>query len=322
MGRKLHKIPEMPNRMKERFERLFGKDYRRFEEILESGYRKSFRVNTLKISVSEAVSLLENDGFVIEKIPWTNDGFWVKDDSDSARRGNELGNSFEHFMGYIYIQGAASMIPSIVLDAKPGETVLDMCAAPGSKSTQIAAMMQNKGVLVLNDSDYKRIKMLRFNNDKTGVLNSVITNMDGKQFENSRIKFDRILLDAPCTGEGIIMREWDIIKRWNMKRVIGMCKLQKSLIKSAASALKPGGTLVYSTCTLSPEENEEVIDFALNMIGNLEIERIRIEGIKTRPGLVSWDRFTYDENVRSAMRIWPQDNGTEGFFIAKLRKVE
>ena len=196
-----------------------------------------------------------------------------------------------------------------------------MCAAPGSKTTQIAAMMENKGLLVSNDWDYNRLKMLRFNNDKAGVLNSVITHADGREFGRGEVKFDKVLLDAPCTGEGIIMREWDIIKRWSMRQVIGMCRLQKSLIKAAASALKEGGVLVYSTCTLSPEENEEVIDFAVKNLG-FKTERLSFEGIKARGALLSWERHEYDESVRNAVRIWPQDNGTEGFFIARLRKID
>ncbi|MBN2101322.1 MAG: RsmB/NOP family class I SAM-dependent RNA methyltransferase [Candidatus Aenigmarchaeota archaeon] len=312
MGAKLHSMPEIPGKMKERFEAIFGRDYDKFEECCRNDYKKSFRVNTLKISVEDALELLKGNGIITKRIPWTKNGFFTDVKS--------VGNSFENFMGYIYIQGPASMLPAMVLDPNPGETVLDMCASPGSKTTQIAAMMKNKGVLVANESDYKRIKLLRFNNDKNGVLNSVITNLDGRDFAKSKLRFDKILLDAPCTGEGIVMREWEVIKRWNMKLVIKMCRLQKDLIASAISCLKPGGTLVYSTCTLSPEENEEVIDHALK-IGGIELEDIELKGIKTRKGLTSWDRYTYNERVSKCVRVWPQDNGTEGFFVAKLKKV-
>lgn len=314
MGTRKNEMPVMPKRMKERFRDLFGDEYPSFEECCRDDYRKSFRINTIKAKTDEVIESLEKQGIGTENIPWIPQGFMTDEKS--------IGNTFEHFMGYIYIQGPSSMIPAIALDPKAGDRVLDMCAAPGSKTTQIAAMMENKGCLVANDFDYNRLKMLRFNNDKMGVLNSIITNIHGYNFGSMKLKYDKILLDAPCTGEGIIMREWDVIKRWSMKGVIGMCRLQKKLISSAIEALNPDGTLVYSTCTLSPEENEEVIDHALNEFGNIEMEKISIWGLKSRPGLTSWDRFDYDERVKNCLRVWPQDNGSEGFFIAKIRKSD
>jgi len=234
----------------------------------------------------------------------------------------EIGRALEHVLGYYYVQEIASMLPVLVLNPKPNEKVLDLCAAPGSKTTQIASGMQNSGLIIANEVKFNRLKILSGNLERCGVMNSAVTKKDGvalcKRFEKENFLFDKILLDVPCSGEGTIRSTQKTLEMWNIKTTENLSKLQKALIAGALTILKPNGVLVYSTCTHAPEENEEVIDFALKNF-NVKAEKIQLP-LKTRQGITSWQSKEYDKQVKNTCRIYPQDNNTEGFFIAKLRK--
>jgi NOL1/NOP2/sun family putative RNA methylase len=210
------------------------------------------------------------------------------------------------------------------LNPKENERILDLCASPGSKTTQIVARMNNTGLLIANEVKFGRIKILSANTERCGVMSMLITKRDGvalcKRFKEEGFLFDKILLDAPCSGEGTFRSVPKGLEMWNIKTVENLSKLQKSLIASAIEILKPNGELVYSTCTHAPEENEEVIDFALKNF-NVKIEKINLP-IKARSGITKWKEKEYLEDVKFSCRIYPQDNDTEGFFIAKIRKVK
>ena len=298
----------------ERYKSLLDKDYDRFVEYSLSFLRKSIRVNTLKVSVSDLEKRLEQQ-WILKPVPWYRKGFWIE--HKKGRR--DIGNTLEHALGYLYVQEAASMIPPIVLNPKPREIVLDMCAAPGSKATQIAQHMQNKGALVCNDITTKRISPLSINIQRCGVVNAVVTIMNGQRFGKMKMRFDKILLDAPCSGTGTIRKSLKTIEMWNPAMVKRLAGTQKSLIDSAFQALKPGGTLVYSTCTLEPEENEGVVDYLLSIYDNAKVEDIRLKIKKSKP-IMSFRGVDYDKSIRKCLRIWPQDNDTEGFFVAKIVK--
>ena len=227
---------------KEKFIERFSKltDWETFKKYNLSFLRKTIRVNTLKISVSELKKRLEKD-WQLEPVPWYKEGFWIK----GERR--DVGNLPEHALGYIYVQEAASMIPPVVLDPKPGDIVLDMAAAPGSKTTQMAQMMKNKGIIVANDIAHDRLAALGVNLQRCGVANAIITMMKGRYMQG---EFDKILLDAPCSGTGTIRKSVKTIYTWNLDLVRRMSGEQKQLILHAFSLLKKGGTMVYSTCSL------------------------------------------------------------------------
>jgi len=299
----------------DRYKLLLGKRYDEFVEYSLSFLRKSIRVNTLKISISGLRKGLEQQ-WKLESIPWYKNGFWIE--HKKGRR--DIGNTLEHVLGYLYVQEAASMIPPIVLDPKPGEIVLDMCAAPGSKSTQIAQHMQNKGILVCNDITAKRISPLSINLQRCGVLNGIVTIMNGQRFGSIGMCFDKILLDAPCSGTGTIRKSLKTIDMWNQAMIKRLARTQKSLIESAFQALKPNGNLVYSTCTLEPEENEGVIDYLLKKYENARVEDIKLKIKKSKP-ILSFDGIRYNKEIKRCLRIWPQDNDTEGFFVAKITKI-
>ena len=237
----------------------------------------------------------------------------------------ELGRSLEHQLGYYYIQDIASMLPSLVLNPQPNEIVLDLCASPGSKTTQIAARMQNRGTIIANEISLHRIKILASNLERCGVTNAIITKKEGfalcNKLKQEGFLMDKILVDAPCSGEGTIISDSKTLIMWNIKNVFNLSKMQKSLLSSAIEILKPKGELVYSTCTHSPEENEEVVDFILKKFPEMKIEQIKLP-IKCRQGITKWNGKDYDNKVTKSCRIYPQDNNTEGFFIAKFKRMK
>jgi len=298
----------------ERYEKLT--DWKTFKDISLTYLRRSIRVNTLKISIEECKRRLEALNWELKQIPWCKEGFWVK--HKGGRR--DIGNTIEHQLGYYYVQEAASMIPPIVLDPKPGETILDICAAPGSKCSQIAQYMQNKGILIANDYQYIRLQPLGINLQRMGITNSIITLMEGRYFRNSNIKFNRILVDAPCSGTGTIRKSLKTLRIWNPNAIKRLAGQQRQLLDTAFSILKEDGTLVYSTCSLEPEEDEAVIDFLLNKYENAKLEEIKLD-IKRSEPILEFEGNNYNEEIKKCLRIWPQDNDTEGFFVAKIRKI-
>jgi NOL1/NOP2/sun family putative RNA methylase len=304
----------------ERMKNLLGKDFDSYMEILKVEPVRSFRCNTLKISPEDLKKRLENKGWKI-KLPFKN--YPEVMIVDSILQPGELGRSIEHILGYYYIQEIASMLPVLILNPKEGERVLDLCASPGSKTTQIAARMNNKGLLVANEVKFGRIKILAANTERCGVMNIVMTRKDGialcKRFKNENFLFDKILLDAPCSGEGTIRSTPKTLEMWNIKTIENLSKLQKSLIASAIEILKPNGELIYSTCTHAPEEDEEVVDFALKNF-DVKVEETVLP-LETREGITQWEDKEYSSQVKLAHRIYPQVANTEGFFLVKLKKL-
>ncbi|MFH1066021.1 MAG: RsmB/NOP family class I SAM-dependent RNA methyltransferase [Nanoarchaeota archaeon] len=297
---------EWKEKFTERYKQIT--DIEAFLETSLKPMRKSLRVNTIKCSVEKLKEQLKGK-IGLQQIPWCKEGFYTE--------GHAIGNLPEHFLGYFYIQGAASMIPPVVLNPKKDELVLDMCASPGSKTSQIAAMMKNTGLIIANDNAMQRLKPLGFNLQRCGVSNTVYTLMEGRWFKG--IAFDRILVDAPCSGVGTIRKSFKTIQMWNPNFARKMASTQKQLLETAFNCLKEDGTMVYSTCTLEPEENEGVVDRLLQNHDNAKLEKISLD-IKHGKCVDEFEGRTYSSEVRKCLRIWPQDNDTEGFFVAKFRK--
>jgi tRNA (cytosine49-C5)-methyltransferase len=296
------------------------KDYKNFLKILEKNPVNSIRCNTLKISPEKLKQNLEKKNWKIYQ-PWKSNPevMIIK----SELQPGEIGRSLEHLLGHYYVQELASMLPLIALDPKPNEIIIDLCAAPGSKTTQAAARMENKGTIIANEVSIGRLKILATNTERCGVTNTIITKKEGAAFlKEINIKFDKILIDAPCSGEGTLRSNPKTAIMWNPKTIKKLSKLQKRLVKESINNLKEKGELVYSTCTHTPEENEEIVDFLLNEFkGKIEIQEIKLP-IKTRQGITNWMGKNYNENVKFSCRVYPQDNNTEGFFIAKFRKIK
>jgi NOL1/NOP2/sun family putative RNA methylase len=283
------------------------------EKIEKITLKKCIRVNTLKFSNKDAEEFFKNKKIKFTKVSFLENGYYIEDNSFN------IVSTKEYLNGFFYIQEAASQVPVEILEPKEGETVLDMCASPGSKSTQMSQHMKNEGTLVCLDSNQSRIQKLINNLERTGVTNSIILQADGRYFEYTS-KFDKILLDAPCSGNYVVDKEW-LEKKENyvIDEIKERQKLQKELLKSACNLLKKDGILVYSTCSLEPEENEEVISFALE---NLPLSIEKIEKNIGSQALTEFDNKVFTKNTNFAKRFWPNITKTQGFFVAKLRKLE
>jgi len=295
------------------------KDFAKFLKIIHIPLQITIRCNTLKISPEKLKKRLEKKWKLSQ--PYPQKEIMV---IQSKLEPGELGKSIEHLLGYYYVQEISSMKPMLALKPKPHESLLDLCASPGSKTTQAAALMNNTGFILANDKSLGRIIILNSNLERCGVTNQLVTCEDGKKLvkrlEKKKMKFDKILLDVPCSGEGNCRSNPKTFLIWNIKMIKKLSNIQKRLAGNAIKVLKSGGELLYSTCTHAPEENEEVVQYLLDNF-NLEILPIELP-LKTRPGLESWNNKKFSPEMNKAVRIYPQDNNTEGFFLCKMRLKE
>ena len=305
---------EIKEKFEERYRNILGNKYEEFIECSLRFLRRSIRVNTLKVEIDELRKRI-SERWMLKKIPWCGEGFWIEHKKEERR---DIGNMIEHSLGYFYVQEAASMIPPVVMKPEENEIILDIAASPGSKTTQIAQYMKNTGIIIANDLTIERMKPLTVNLQRCGVSNTIVTLMHGQRISN--FKFDRILVDAPCSGTGTIRKSFKTLKMWNPNMVRRLAGTQKQLIDNAFSMLKEDGVLVYSTCSLEPEENEGIIDFLIKKHENAKVKKSELD-IKRSETVQEFEGREYDDEVRKCLRIWPQDNDTEGFFVAKIVKV-
>ena len=317
---KIQPKPEFIEKMKKL---LSQADFEKYEKIIQEPLLNSIRCNTLKISPEELKIKLEKKGWKIRQI-WENYSEVMIVENELPP--GELGRSIEHLLGYYYIQELASMLSAIALAPKKNELILDLCASPGSKTSQMASQINNSGTIIANDVKIERIKILASNLERCGVSNTIITREDGvalcEKLKLQNLKFDKILLDAPCSGEGTMRSSPKTCLMWNPNTIKSLSKLQKKLFQKAFEILKEGGEIVYSTCTHAPEEDEEVVDFALKEFKDkIKIEKINLP-VKCREGITRWNNEEYDERVKFCARIYPQDNNSEGFFVAKFKKIK
>ena len=291
-------------------------DYLAYSEIIHTLPRNFIRCNTLKISSEDLIKRLSKKWDVEQPFSDNKEIMLVK----SKLAPGELGKAEEHLLGFYYVQELSSMLSVLALLPEENERVLDLFASPGSKTTQIACFLKNSGTILANDKDIARIVILASNLERCGVANSILTRMQGDNLcerLKARMQFDKILVDAPCSGEGTLRSSPKTFLMWNKKMIESVSKLQKKLLCSAIPLLREGGSLVYSTCTHAPEENEEVVDFALKQFPNLKLEEIKLP-VKSRDGILEWEDKKFSKELVKARRIYPQDNDSEGFFLAKF----
>ena len=277
--------------------------------------RKSIRVNSLKISVADFLKRMAQYQWKFFPIPWCQEGFWIER-PEAQEESMQLGNYLEHLLGLFYIQEASSMLPPEALINTlqlPPELILDVAAAPGSKTTQLIAKTHNKSLVVANELSSSRLRYLHGNLCRLGCSQNLLTHKDGREFGClAPNTFDAILLDAPCTGEGTIRKNHDALKNWDLNAVIEMMHLQKELIQSAFSALKPGGHLVYSTCTLSQEENHQVCQSLLDS---------KAENCEIVPLNHLFEGAEKAVTSQGYLHILPHIFDSEGFFVACFKKM-
>ena len=311
----------LPREFEIKMKKLLGAEYEEFLASYDRPRNFGLRVNVDKISMEE---FEKKAPFHLTKIPWTENGYYYEEQDMPAR------HPF-YYAGLYYLQEPSAMTPASRLVSQPGDRVLDLCAAPGGKATELGARLHGKGVLVANDISASRAKALLKNIEVFGIRNSFIVNeVPAKLAENFPEFFDKILVDAPCSGEGMFRKDPAVAKVWDGNKPFECAKQQKEIITRAAQMLAPGGDLLYSTCTFSPEENEQVIQFLLDSREDMEIREIKpFDGFAPgRPEVAyeGWDseesdnRKTGSADLKKCVRIWPHKMAGEGHFLALLHK--
>lgn len=307
----------LPEKFLERLKEIVPSS--KFDSVLESfsvAKPVTFRVNTLKTDAETLIQKLADQNIEFEQVSWYEYAYILK--SEKAA----LMNTNEYRQGHIYIQNLSSMLPPLILTPRTRDSICDLTAAPGSKTTLLAQMMKNKGSIIANDLSRTRIFRLKANLKEQGVTNTTVTSFPGQTlWQKYPEQFDKTLVDVPCTMEGRFSTlDPDSYKDWTPKKVKLLSKLQKFLLRSAISATKPGGLIVYSTCTLEPEENESVVNWILEKEkGNVTVEEITLQIPEKEHGLTEWNNKSFNYQLNKTVRILPSKT-MEGFYVAALRK--
>lgn len=286
-------------------------DFDAFMEACNRPLPAVIRTNTIKATPQQVQTVLDQQEITYEQVAWNNRLFRLSDVS--------AGSVLPSFLGWTHGQEEVSAIPAQVLDPDPETVVFDSCAAPGSKTTQLAALMDDRGRVVANDNNLGRLSALRFNSERLGVTNLAVTHSDARNFSLKPFdfeQFDSALVDVPCSCEGTIRKNPDAIDDWSLDQVTGIAGVQKGVLRRAVQATRPGGRVVYSTCTFAPEENEAVLD---HVLANEPCRIVEQElPINHTHGITEWEDQEYDPAVQQAARIYPHHNDTGGFFCATL----
>ncbi|KAG5497494.1 hypothetical protein JKF63_03758 [Porcisia hertigi] len=284
-----------------------------FLEAMEKTRPTTIRVNTLKAKRRDLVQALVKRGMNIEPLEkWSKVGLQVFESNVP------IAGTIEYLAGQYMLQAAASFLPVMALAPQENERVLDMSAAPGGKTTYIAQLMKNTGVLFANDVSEPRCKSLNANLQRLGVTNCIVTNYDGTGYERVMRNFDRVLLDAPCTGTGIISRDKSIKMSKQYEDVQRASQQQRALLLSAIDACKVGGYVVYSTCSFLVEEDEAIVDFALN---RRDVQVVEMGLPFGRPGFTKYRHHRYHGSLELSRRYFPHVHNMDGFYVCKLKKL-
>ena len=296
-----------PELFEARMQSLLGAEYAEFLASYDRPRNVGLRVNPLK---TEAVPDLSRFG--LTPVPWAKYGYYYDPNT-------RPGLSAYHEAGLYYLQEPSAMAPAGLLDVRPGMKVLDLCAAPGGKTTQLAAALKGEGLLICNEINPKRAKILARNIERLGIANALVLNEHPQKLEERFAGFfDRILVDAPCSGEGMFRKDDTAVSEWSVENVLHCAQRQKGILEQAAAALRPGGYIVYATCTFSPEENEMVVDDFLQKNPDFELIPVR-DAVKNHTD----DGISYDgctcQTLHYARRFYPHKSRGEGQFMAVLR---
>lgn len=310
----------LPEAFLARMQQMLGDEYEKFLESFEKEKYQALRLNALKIgidgqSAAKKFGIANADFAHLTKVPWAENGYYY----ESA---DQPGKHPYHDAGIYYIQEPSAMAPVELLDVKPGERVLDLCAAPGGKSTQIAAKLGRKGFLLSNEIHPARAKILSENVERLGIVNACVTNESPAHLaEIFPEYFDKILVDAPCSGEGMFRKNEAAGDEWSLENVQLCADRQDEILDCAARMLRPGGRLVYSTCTFAPAENEGSISRFLESHDDFEIVSFdkEVSGLTGGDGRPEWG--SGNDKLRETLRLWPHHIQGEGHYAAILKKA-
>jgi NOL1/NOP2/sun family putative RNA methylase len=267
--------------------------------------RQAIRINESLVKECEIIQYLRDAGVFIEKIPFLDNGYWVKHSRVS------VGATAEYLLGFYSVQEAAAQIPADLFSGIKGKLVLDACAAPGGKTVQLADKMGGEGIIIALDVSKGRMVALANHLERCRVNNSIVYRQDARKASALHLRFDRVLLDVPCSGNFASDINW--FRRRTLQDIERNAALQREILTEASSCLSEDGEIVYSTCSLEPEENEMNMDWAIKHL-NLEIEEIKCKG---EEGLTSIFGQNLDASIKRSRRIWPDE--TQGFFVCKLK---
>lgn len=297
----------MPEFLMQMLEKQYGEEIKnKIVKGYNSKRKVTFRVNTLKSNSDEIAQVLNELNFEYEKAPWSKDAFILKDEKESDIQELEI-----YKQGKIYLQSLSSMLPPIILNPQEGTDILDMAAAPGGKTTELAALTNNKAHITACEMNNIRIEKLKYNVEKQGASCVYIMQKDSRQIDDF-FSFDQILLDAPCSGSGTLnFEDKNLEKFFTLKLVEKSTKAQLALLRKAIKILKKGQEMVYSTCSILSQENEEIVEKVMKE-NKLEIVPINFEGIKHLPLLQA--------QLEGTLCVCPNEL-YEGFYIAKIRKI-
>jgi len=289
-------------------------DWPAFIEALNRPLPSCIWTNTARISPNELQERLTRDGIAAEPIGWYDGAFRLPADV-------RIGNRLEYLVGLCHVQEEVALIPVVLLDPQPGDRVLELCAAPGNKVAQMSLMMQQRGTIVANDFNHNRMRALRRNVERLGLLNVSATLCEAVSYPKQRQRFDRVLVDVPCSCEGTSRKSPEVLSHGDTSNLE---RLQYGILRRGLQLCKQGGRVVYSTCTYAPEENEMVVQAALDSLHpkiQARILEVNLPGLKWNPGLDRWDGTTFRADMRNTIRIYPHQNDTGGFFIAVIEKL-
>ena len=296
----------IPKEFLDRMETMLGEEYPAFAASLERPLQKGLRLSQRKKLSGRELP------FVLEPVAWAENGYHYDP-------GDRPGKHPFHEAGLYYLQEPSAMAPANLLRPEPGERVLDLCAAPGGKSTQLGDMLEGKGLLVCNEINSKRARILSRNIERMGISNALVLNMHPKDLEGRFPEFfDKILVDAPCSGEGMFRKEEAAVTDWSPETVEMCAQRQKEILDSAAEMLRPGGILCYSTCTFAPEEDEGAVASFLER--HPEFGVLKAEAPWLSPGNPQWGKPERPE-LSDTFRLWPHKLGGEGHYAALLQKA-
>lgn len=297
-------VNQLPERFLEEMRVILGDEFQKYRESFQEGWNPGLRVNTLKVQPEELLGMVP---WRLERVAWTEKGFYY----DVGIEPKPSKHPF-YYAGLYYLQEPSAMTPAAMLPVTPGDRVLDLCAAPGGKSTELAARLKGRGLLVSNDISYSRARALLKNLELAGAANICVTSEEPERL--ARVWpgfFDKILVDAPCSGEGMFRREESMVKDWLIHGPEFYGPLQRQIMESAVDMLKPGGLLLFSTCTFSRREDEETILYILDRFPQMELVPLDLEAAPGACGGVG---------LSGCMRLFPHRLKGEGHFLALLRK--
>ena len=300
-------VKQLPKEFLAEMKLLLGDEYHRYLKSFEEGWKPGLRVNTRKLAPGQ---LREMVPWELEPVPWTENGFYYS--SEEGAEGVRPSKHPAYYCGLYYLQEPSAMTPAAMLPVMPGDRVLDLCAAPGGKSTELGARLKGRGMLVSNDISYSRARALLKNLELAGVPNICVTSESPEKLAEVWPEFfDKILVDAPCSGEGMFRRDEDMVKDWTAHGPSYYAPIQRQIAVQAVRMLKPGGILLYSTCTFSRIEDEGNIEYILEHYPQMELCPLNLSAV---PGAAD------GTGLKGCMRLFPHRLKGEGHFLALLRK--